>query len=177
MNTRNEQTEARLLASTIALGVILADNKSELLALYPSISRLTVEFHGCYGGGDIIDIDLYPPGTDTRPVHPDIVAELVDEVVQGPDGGSITIGKWIDDIVLGLLNHRHPGWTESDGSCGEIELAWTAGDNGRLVVTIGGTFECRELVGTEHPFWSDDDISWPTGDAATTGKELAHAGC
>ena len=177
MNTRNEQTEARLLASTVALGVILADTGGELLESYPCVGRMTVEFHGCYGGGDIIGIDLYTPGADTRPVHPDIVAELMNEVVPGPDGVAITIGKWIDDIVIGLLNHRHPGWAESDGSCGEIELAWTTGDDNRLALAIGGTFECRELVGTEHPFWSDDDISWSTGDAATVGKELANASC
>ena len=174
----HNQTEARLLANLTRLAETLSIDDTPYLAAYPALARVVVEFHGCYGVGDLIGIDMFPPGDDARPIHPDILAELLEELMPKSKGHPVeTIGKCIDDIVLGLLNHRYPGWAENKGSNGEIDISWKPGIDGRPIVKIGGTYQYRFHEIREHPFWSDDDITWPTGDAITAGKELAHARC
>ena len=123
-------------------------------------------------------LKLAPFCTDPRPIHPDILTELLEELMPKSKGHPVeTIGKCIDDLVLGLLNHRYPGWAENKSSNGEIDISWKPGIDGRPIVKIGGTYQYRFHEIREHPFWSDDDITWPTGDAITAGKELAHARC
>ena len=172
MNTQNiTKTEARLRADMNRAGEILLDAGGTYLPDYPEVARVTVEFDGYRGGGDIIAIDMFPPGEDTRPLHPDIAGELLEETVPGPEGEEgATIGGLIDALVLGLLELRHPGWADDEGSCGEVELAWTTDADGNTATTIGGTYQQRFIATRENPLWDD-------GADIHAGKEVAHAGC
>jgi hypothetical protein len=144
-----------ILDTLAALGAILAEPPPE----YPRVGKVVIEFCGGNDEGEITGIDLYPPGADTRPIHPDIALLMLEALmVESPVGKEVTLGEELDAIAFGLLKSRHPRWTRKRGAWGEIELSWIQGMPGHFEPEIGGTIEYRKAERTPLPFWAE--ASW-----------------
>jgi hypothetical protein len=147
-----QSRDPAILDTLAELGMILSEPAPE----YPRVGKIVIEFCGGNDEGEITDIDLYPPGEDTRPIHPDIALLMLETIkVEGQADKEVTLGEALDAIAFGLLKARHPRWTRKRGAWGEIELSWTQTLPGQFEPEIGGTIEYRKAERTPLPFWAE----------------------
>lgn len=152
MTEQIQHRDPAILDTLAKLGMKLAEPPPE----YPRVGKLVIEFCGGNEEGEITGIDMYPPGTDTRPIHPDIALLMLEDLrVESPVGKEVTLGEALDAIAFGLLRARHPRWTRKRGSWGEIELSWRQDLCGGFEPEIGGTIEYRKAERTPLPFWAE----------------------
>jgi hypothetical protein len=64
------------------------------------------------------------------------------------------IGKLLDGAILSLLEVRHPGWADDEGSVGHVELFWLPRADGTTETDVGGTIGYRSLITNTYEFRS-----------------------
>jgi hypothetical protein len=71
-----------------------------------------------------------------------------------PNAANTPIGKLLERALFALLEARHPGWADEEGSTGCIELRWLPREGGAPETQVGGTIGYRSLITHTYEFWS-----------------------
>ena len=146
--------EHAALAALAEIGAVLLDPRVISLEL-PLVTRADISFDACAGCGQIIDTMFFGVGDNHMP--DEAAGAILSAVLPDGPGAGMPVGKLLAGTILTLLELRHPGWTDEEGSTGTAELRWQRRDDGSVKTEVGGTIGFREVVTTEQPFWSGGD--------------------
>jgi len=143
--------EHAALAALAEIGSLLLDPRAIDLYL-PPVTRADISFDACAGCGEVTDTMLFDASENSL-ADADCEILLETSIPDGP-GAGMPVGKLLAGTVLTLLEIRHPGWQDEEGSTGTAELRWQRREDGGVETQVGGTIGFRHIETTEEPFWS-----------------------
>ncbi len=146
-----DPAEIVALAALSAVGAALSNPRLANLDIPPAM-RAEVTFDGCAGSGQITGTEIF--GSDGRPFESHETGHLLEISLPAANGATMPIGKLLNGAILSLLEVRHPGWADEEGSGGRVEIFWVPLPDGTTETQVGGTIGYRSLVTHTYEFHS-----------------------
>ena len=146
-----DPAEIVALAALSAVGAVLSNPRLANLDIPPAM-RAEVTFDGCAGSGQITGTEIFGPYD--QPLEPHETGHLLEISLPAASGAKMPIGKLLNGALLSLLEVRHPGWADDEGSGGCVEIFWVPRPDGTTETQVGGTIGYRSLVTHTYEFRS-----------------------